>query len=116
MLNPQKRATGVAGGVLVFIAMTVLIIHGLRRYTLPEMIRISPQFDAASALENTRVLAKQYPERVTGTAAAAGAADYLRSRFRQLSCRVFADFFSMWLPVRAIPRSVPTPEALSSAA
>ena len=97
MLNPQNRVTVVASGVLVFIAMTVLIIHGLRPYTLPDMERINPQFDAAAAMENTRVLAEQYPDRVTGTPAAGRAADYLISRLRQLGYRVSADFFNMWL-------------------
>ncbi|HXJ91407.1 MAG TPA: M28 family metallopeptidase [Terriglobia bacterium] len=97
MLNPQNRLTVVACGLLVLIAMAVLVVHGLRQYTLPDMARISPQFDAASAMENTRVLAEQYPDRVTGTPAAGRAADYLSSRFRQLGYRVSTDYFSMWL-------------------
>jgi hypothetical protein len=97
MLNQQNRLTVVACGVLVLIAVVVLVVHDLRQYTLPEMARISPQFDAASAMENTRVLAEQYPDRVTGTPAAGQAADYLSSRFQKLGYRVSTDFFSMWL-------------------
>ena len=97
MLNPQNRLTVVACAVLVFIAMVVLVAHGLRRYTLPDMAHISPQFNAASAMENTRVLAEQYPDRVTGTPTAGQAAGYISSRFRQFGYRVSTDFFSMWL-------------------
>src|SRR5215467_12993675 len=100
MLNQQNRVTVVACGVLVLIAIVALIIHGLRPYTLPEITRVSPQFNAALPLENTRVLAEQYPDRVTGTPAAGKAADYLSSRFRELGYRVSADFFSMWLAGR----------------
>ena len=66
------------------------------------MARISPQFNAAAAMENTRVLAEQYPDRVTGTPAAGRAADYLSSKFGELGYRVSTDLFSMWLAGRRV--------------
>jgi hypothetical protein len=102
MLNQQNRLTVATSGVLVLIAMVVLVVHDLRHYTLPDMARISPQFDASAAMENTRVLAEQYPDRVTGTLAAGRAADYLSSTFQKLGYRVSTDFFAMWLAGRRV--------------
>lgn len=102
MLNEQNRWTVLICGILVFIAMVGLVVHGLRPYTLPEIARITPQFSTAAAMENTRLLAERYPDRVTGTPGGARAADYLSSRFRQLAYRVSTDFFNMWLDGRRV--------------
>ena len=97
MLNQQNRWTVVACGVLALIAIVILVIHGVRPATLPEMARVSAKFNAASAMENTRELAEQYPDRVTGSRAAGQAVDHLSSKFRELGYRVSTDLFSMWL-------------------
>jgi hypothetical protein len=55
------------------------------------------QFDGAAALEYTRVVAEEFPDRVTGTPAARRAAEYLRAEFRKLDYQVTSPTFSMWL-------------------
>jgi len=55
------------------------------------------RFEGAAALEYTRVVAEEFPDRVTGTPAARRAAEYLRAEFRKLGYQVTSSTFSMWL-------------------
>jgi hypothetical protein len=64
--------------------------------------RITPQFDAASAIDYTRVIAQAFPDRVTGTAGARRAAEYISAEFRKLGYDAENPEFSMWLAGRQV--------------
>ncbi len=80
-------------------ALLILLLAGTASRPLPT-IRLEPlpaQFDGASAVGLTRVLAEEYPDRVTGSAGARRAADYLRREFQDLGYQVEALPFALWL-------------------
>jgi hypothetical protein len=54
-------------------------------------------FEGAAAFEFTRVLAEEFPDRVTGTPAALRAANYLRAQLESSGYAVTLEPFSLWL-------------------
>jgi len=54
-------------------------------------------FEGANAVEYTRVVAEEFPDRVTGTPPSRRAAEYLRAEFRKQGYEVSSPTFSMWL-------------------
>ncbi len=63
-------------------------------------VSVSPvpvRFEGARAFEYTRVVAEEFPDRVTGTAAARRAANYLGAQFQKLGYQVDRPTFTMWL-------------------
>lgn len=80
-------------------ALLILLLAGTAWRPLPTIPPkpVPAQFDGASAVEFTRVLAEEYPDRVTGSAGARRAADYLRHEFQDLGYQVEALPFTLWL-------------------
>lgn len=62
----------------------------------------SSRFDGAAALGDTRLLADSSPYRVTGSAGARAAADWLAGRFAALGLRVERQPFELWLHGRRV--------------
>lgn len=96
LLPPQRVAVGLsaAGAVLLILALAWRAPESVPR---PPMEALASQFDGASAIAYTRVLAEGFPDRVTGSVGARRAAEYLRSEFRKLGYYVESPTFSMWL-------------------
>lgn len=91
--------------MLVAALASLLLVHFGKQSILPSTDW--PQFpkilfDGRAAVEYTRVLAENYPDRVTGTPGAQQAADYLRSEFTRLGYHVTDDRFTMWLAGRQV--------------
>lgn len=97
MLKPKQRALVLASGLLMLPLMGLVIALGLHQPMPLPVERITPRFDPASALEYTRILAENYPDRVTGTPAAGRAAEYLKAEFQKMGYKVTGDLFNMWL-------------------
>jgi hypothetical protein len=55
------------------------------------------RFEGAAAFEFTRVVAEEFPDRVTGTPAAHRAANYLRAQLRNSGYAVILEPFPLWL-------------------
>jgi len=97
MLNLEQRWKVLGACLLVVPLIVLVVLRGLQRpLTLP-LTRVQPAFDAASAIEYTRRLAENHPDRVTGTPAAAQAADDLSAEFQKLGYKVSRDVFTLWL-------------------
>jgi len=86
-----------AATLLLIPLMGLVVAFGIRTVQPPAMDRMTPAFNPASAMEYARTLAIDYPDRVTGSAQAGRAAEYLRSEFQKLGYRVSGDMFSIWL-------------------
>jgi len=91
--------------MLVAALAILLLVHFGQQSILPSTDW--PQFpkilfDGRAAVEYTRVLAENYPDRVTGSPGAQRAADYLRSEFTRLGYHVTDDRFTMWLVGRQV--------------
>src|SRR5579864_7939990 len=91
--------------MLVAALAILLLVHFGQQSILPSTDW--PQFpkilfDGRAAVEYTRVLAEDYPDRVTGGPGAQHAADYLRSEFTRLGYHVTDDRFTMWLAGRQV--------------
>ena len=96
MSPPQRRTTGLfaaAVGLLVWLC----IQWGLRPLPPLSLPPVPVRFEGAAAFELTRVVAEEFPGRVTGTPAARRAADYLRAEFQKRGYQVATPAFSMWL-------------------
>lgn len=80
-------------------ASLILLLGRTARKPVPilPLTPVAAQFNAASSIEYTRVLSEEYPDRVTGSAGARRAAQYLRSEFAWLGYRAESQTFSMWL-------------------
>jgi len=97
MLRPNQRALVLGCCLLILALMGLMIALGLHQSRALPLDRITPRFDSAAALEYTRVLAEDYPDRVTGTPAAARAAEYLKVQFQKMGYRASGGLFNMWL-------------------
>jgi hypothetical protein len=97
MLRPNQRALVLICGLLMLPLMGLMIALGLHQPRSLPLDRITPRFDPAAALEYTRILAENYPDRVTGTPAAGRAAEYLKGEFQKMGYNVSGDLFNMWL-------------------
>ncbi len=97
MLTPRQRLATVAAAVGALILMAAIARLAPRPVPRVSINRITPQFDAASALEYTRVVATEFPDRVTGRPNARRAAEYIRAEFRKLGYRAESQTFTMWL-------------------
>ena len=86
-----------ASAFVVLLLMGLVASRGLQPFSPPPFAEVKPLFDAARAMESTRVFAENYPDRVTGSAASRRAAQYLSSEFQQMGYRVSGDMFTMWL-------------------
>jgi len=92
----QRLATGlcaVVAGALVWAGA----FWGPRPLPLLSVPPAAVRFEGANAVEYTRVVAEEFPDRVTGTPPARRAAGYLRAEFRKLGYEVSSPTFSMWL-------------------
>ena len=96
LTTPQRIAVGLS--LLGTVAVILLVVLFARRPvpTLP-VTPIASKFDPAAAIENTRVLAEEYPDRITGSEGARRAAEYLRTEFRNRGYQVTDNTFTMWL-------------------
>jgi hypothetical protein len=97
MLQPKQRALVFGCCLLMLALMGLVVALGLHQSRVLPQNRITPRFDPAAAMEYTRVLAESYPDRVTGTAAAGRAAEYLKGEFQKMGYRVSGGLFNMWL-------------------
>ena len=97
MLSPFQRLTIGLCAAVAGLAIWAAAWWGERPIP-PISLTPSPvRFQGTNALEYTRVLAQEFPGRVTGTPGARRAAEYLRSEFRKLGYQVESPTFSMWL-------------------
>lgn len=97
MLLPRQRVA-----LALSISTAALLILSLAKQAPKPVPRafegtIVPRFDPGSAIGYTRVLAEEFPDRVTGSVGARRAAQYLRAEFRKLGYQVDSPTFSMWL-------------------
>jgi len=92
----QKVAIGlsVAGVVLLILLLAMRAPKPVPRVPMVPMVA---EFDGASAIAYTRILAEEFPDRVTGSVSSRRAAQYLRAEFRKLGYHVESPTFSMWL-------------------
>jgi peptidase M28-like protein len=96
----QRIATLVA--MLVAALAIALVVHFGQQSILPSRVGFKIPFDGQAAVDYTRILAEDYPDRVTGSPGARRAADYLRSEFTRLGYHVTDDRFTMWLAGREV--------------
>jgi Peptidase family M28 len=97
MLTLQQKTIVLASAIVTMLVMGLLASHGLHESSPPQFKAVQSRFDPADALESARVLAENYPDRVTGSAGSRRAAEYLSSEFRKMDYRVSGDMFTMWL-------------------
>jgi hypothetical protein len=97
MLRPNQRALVLGCCLLMLALMGLMIALGLHQSRVLPLDRVAPRFDPAAALEYSRVLAEDYPDRATGTPAAGRAAEYLKGQFQKMGYRVSGGLFNMWL-------------------
>lgn len=97
MLTRPQRQMVLAATLLLIPLMGLVVALGVRTVQPPAMNRVTPAFDPASAMEYARTLAIDYPDRVTGSAQATRAAEFLRSEFEKLGYRASGDLFNVWL-------------------
>ncbi len=100
----RRLSTGPRQKVAVFlsvfgaaVSIFVLALTASKPLPVVPMTPRAARFDGPSAIEYTRVVAEGYPDRVTGSAGARRAAQYVRSEFEKLGYRVESQRFSMWL-------------------
>jgi peptidase M28-like protein len=97
MLTRAQRVAGLTvavwAGALLILAWAFEAPRPMPTLTLA---RVDARFDGGSALEFTRVLAEQFPDRVTGTEAARLSACYLREAFNKFGYQVETQPFTMW--------------------
>lgn len=89
------------------LAILLLVHFGRQSITATPETSLPPKlaFDGPAAIEYTRVLAENYPDRVTGSPGARRAADYIRSEFAKFGYHVTDDRFTMWLAGRQVEGS-----------
>jgi len=77
----------------------VFLIGFFAREPLPQppVAAIQARFDPTRAIEYARVLAQDYPDRVTGSPAAGRATAYLHGEFERLGYQAINQHFGMWL-------------------
>jgi len=94
--HPQRRVI-----ILVTIAAGLLIAvcarWGTRPLPIPSVPAYPVRFEGSAASEFARVLAEEYPDRVTGTSASRRAAAYLALQLEKMGYQVDRPTFSMWL-------------------
>lgn len=82
-------------GTLILVVIIALIAR--RPLPQPPVAPVPARFDGAQAIEYTRVLAEDYPDRVTGGPGAERAATYIHAEFARLGYQVEDQRFAMWL-------------------
>ncbi len=97
MLTPRQRLAIIVCATLAALTMLWLARGGTQAAPRPQVNAISAQFDGAAAVEYTRFLAEEFPDRVTGSDSSRRAGEYLRAEFRKLGYLVASPTFSMWL-------------------
>ena len=97
MLTSQQRWYVLAACGATVVTMIVVAIHGLRQPLSFELAPVKASFDPAAALEYTKTLAVQYPDRVTGRPGAARAARYIGGQLQRMGYSVSVSLFNMWL-------------------
>jgi len=102
MLRPRQRALLLGCCLLMLALMGLMAALGLHQARVLPQERVTALFDPAAALEYTRTIAEDYPDRVTGTAAASRAAEYLKGQFQKMGYSVSGGLFNMWLAGRRV--------------
>jgi hypothetical protein len=97
MLSYPQRLTTALCAAAVGLLIVFCALWGPRPLP-PLSIPAAPaRFEGAAAFEFTRIVAEEFPDRVTGTPAAHRAADYLRAQLRNSGYAVTLEPFSLWL-------------------
>jgi len=94
--NPQRRTTALcaaAAGLLIGACAK----WGPRPLPPLSVPTVPVRFEGTAAFEFTRVVAEEFPDRVTGTPAAHRAANYLRTQLRNSGYAVTLEPFPLWL-------------------
>jgi len=97
MLSSSQRRTTALCAAAVGLLIWVCAQWGPRPLPPLSLPRALVRFEGAAALEFTRVVAEEFPDRVTGTPAAHRAASYLRTQLRNSGYAVTLEPFSLWL-------------------
>jgi hypothetical protein len=87
-----RQCTAVAG-----LLIAICLWRGVHPLHPISLRPAAVEFQGTRAMESTRVIAEEYPDRVTGTPAAHRAADYLGAEFQKLGYQVASPSFSLWL-------------------
>src|ERR671922_2680569 len=90
--RPVSGRTYRGTALLVAIPLLIAAFSVGRPQELPPS-SLPPAFDQQTAVENTRELALQFPDRSPGSPGARGAADWVAARFRSYGFRVERDRF-----------------------
>jgi len=96
LTTPQRITVGLSLLGTVAVILLIMLFARRRVPTLP-ITFIAPRFNPVVAIENTRVLAEDYPDRITGSEGARRAAEYLRTEFRNRGYQVSDNTFTLWL-------------------
>ena len=102
MLTLRQRIATLAALPGAALAIFLLALFGRKPVPTEPVAPLEARFDAQAAVEYTRVLAEDYPDRVTGSPGATRAAAYLRAEFIRLGYHVTDDHFTMWLAGRQV--------------
>jgi len=97
MLSDYQRLTIGLCAAVAFLGVWAGALWGPRPVPQPSVAPVAVRFNGGNALEYTRVVAEEFPDRVTGTPGARRAAGYLRAEFRKLGYQVDSPTFSLWL-------------------
>jgi hypothetical protein len=97
MLTAQQKWSVLAASALTLLVLAVVTINGLHPPVSFQFDRVKPAFDPASALNYTRTLAVDYPDRVTGSPGASRAAKYIGGELQKLGYTVSVSLFNMRL-------------------
>jgi hypothetical protein len=97
MLSARQRiATALCALGAVILAL-LLAVFGPRPIPAVGSSPVEARFDGQSAIAYTRALSVDYPDRVTGSAGARRAAQYIRSQFEEFGYKVETMPFALWL-------------------
>src|SRR5208337_3695478 len=97
MVSYRERRTTALCAVAAGLLAVVCARWGLRPLPPLAVSPVHVHFEGSQALEYTRVMAEEFPDRVTGTLASHRAANYLCTGFHKLGYQVSRQAFSMWL-------------------
>ncbi len=98
---PQRRTTALCAAA-VGLVIGACVRWGPRPVSPLALSPAPVRFEGAAAFEFTRVVAEEFPDRVTGTPAARRAANYLRSQLSNAGYVVTLQPFRLWLGGKSV--------------
>ena len=96
MVSYRERRTTALCAVAAGLLAVVCARWGLRPLPPLAVSPVHVHFEGSQALEYTRVMAEEFPDRVTGTLASHRAANYLCTGFHKLGCECLRSGIAGW--------------------